>query len=106
MKKLFLFLLVISPATCFAGTWTGSGEIEQIYPYSDRNIIYIRHSVAINPDSCTGTSYYALPKSNIMLSEMYSLLYLGIQLKKQRNVYINGCEGGYPKVVMSKSKND
>ncbi len=106
MKKLVLLLLALSPATCFAGEWTGWGTIEQIYPYPDRDIIYVRHSNAINPDSCGSTSYYALPKSNTMFSEMYSLFLAGHSAKKQMNVYINGCEGNYPKIGMTISKND
>ncbi len=106
MKKIVLFLLAVFPVTCFAGEWSGWGTIEQVYPYPDREIVYIRHSVAINPDSCSSTSYYALPKSNAMFSEMYSLFLAGHSAKKQMNLYINGCEGNYPKLVTARSKSE
>jgi len=107
MKNLLIiFLTLIAPSACFAGTWTGWGEIVQVYPYPDRSIVYLRHTVTINPDSCASTSYYALPKSNSMFGDLYSLFLAGHSAKKQMKVFINGCEGGYPKITMGISKNE
>ncbi len=106
MKKIVLILLMVLPVTCFAGEWTSWGNVTQIYPYPEREIVYIKHSNVINPDSCSNTSFYALPKSNAMFSEIYSLFLTGHSAKKQINIYINGCEGNYPKIVMTISKNE
>lgn len=90
------FLIFLSVSVCWASDgWSGIGTISAIRVYND-DFVLVQMPGALNPGSCSTTSYMKLPQEpgNVAQIRQYTTLMSAYLNGKSVNLALTGCSSG------------
>jgi len=102
MTKKILFLvfgfIAIQIATVSA-TVLSAKKIKKLHVNADSGIYFQTYAAMQDPDGCGSISWYHVARNSIYEKEIYSLLLAARTSGAEVTFYIDGCDGGYPRVT-------
>ncbi len=96
MKKLGLLLIMFFSANSFAGGWSQTGKIVEIYNHGYTVMVRMDGTFVDRSDgACSGQNFYAIDSSNGGFDTIFSQILMAYASGKTTRFFVNGpsCSG-------------